>query len=133
MFDFWQHLLLKLLEAAAVSRLIIQFNALILAVKEGSPSQDELKTLSEQIVGFWEKLARRLEFENCEIEAFHLNNQLVEDRAWEMLFKWSKKPDATYQVLYDALCHRYVKNRLLASKFCCHATNSEATGTTPGF
>lgn len=92
------------------------------AVKKGSPSYDELEELSEKIPDTWRKLGRRLHFEEEKLICFHKENEEVCEKAYAMLRKWKQSgdSDATYQVLYDALCHKLVNRRDLAEKFCCN-------------
>ena len=68
----------------------------------------------------WKQLARRLDFEKAEIDAFHLQNAKLADRAYHMLIEWRQKrgSDATYRLLYNALCDRLVGSKLLAEEFC---------------
>ena len=91
------------------------------AVKQGCPSEEELQLLAKELADDWKNLASRLNFKRAEIIAFHRQNEKLADKAEEMLLDWQKRNNtqATYQVLYDALCHELVQNRLLAEKFCC--------------
>jgi len=91
------------------------------AVKTGNPTDDELVDLSKQIGNNWKPLASRLEFTRAETTAFHKENEKYAEKAEAMLLKWQEKKgeDATYQALYDALCHKFVGNKALAEKFCC--------------
>ena len=43
------------------------------------------------------------------------------DKAFKMLMAWKQKEgsNATYKVLYDALCNKKVQCKLLAEQFCC--------------
>ena len=93
-----------------------------ISVKDGCPSQDELEGLSKKIISVWEKLGRRLEFDNEELAAFDMDNAKVSKKAYSLLMAWRKRESsaATYQVLYEALCHEFVNRRDLAEKVCCH-------------
>jgi len=90
------------------------------AVNSGNPSQNELSKLSREIGDKWKNLARRLEFTRAEISAYCAQNEKLADRAFEMLMDWKQKKgsDASYQALYDALCHEFVGCRELAEKIC---------------
>ncbi|XP_078368668.1 uncharacterized protein LOC144652516 isoform X2 [Oculina patagonica] len=90
-------------------------------VKDGNPSVDELEVLSTRLGDNWEKLGRRLGFDQPELTAFERENARLSDRAYRMLMSWKQREgyDATYQVLYDALIHDLVACRLLAEEFCC--------------
>ena len=94
----------------------------ISAKKDGEPSEYELEELSEMLGVFWEKLARRLGFHEGEITGFHKDNEESSKKALKMLFRWKQKQgrDATYGVLYDALCDKLVGRRDLAEEFCCN-------------
>ena len=92
-----------------------------IVVKAGCPSEGELMTLSRKLADDWKMLARRLGFERAEITAFHKENEKLADKANEMLMEWKKRKHtvATYQALYDALCHELVACKALAEQFCC--------------
>ena len=89
-------------------------------MKDGPVDDDVLEELSEEIGNAWEKLARRLEFKNSDITGFHKNNEEYAKKAYMMLKKWKEKQDldATYDALYEALCHKFVARTDLANKFC---------------
>ena len=92
------------------------------AVKAGNPSDDELEGLSTQLGDNWEKLGRRLNFNDAELIAFRKENDRMAERARCMLVNWkqTKGSEATYQVLYEALTHELVSCKLLAETFCCN-------------
>ena len=94
----------------------------ISALKEGQPSDDELEELSGSLGLSWEKLARRLGFKKGRIEGFHKDNEELSKKAFDMLIRWKEKggADATYTVLYDALCDKLVERRDLAETCCCN-------------
>lgn len=94
-------------------------------VKEGTPPNEVLEQLSQRIGKAWKKLGRRLLFnDESKITKFHKENEEYEEKSYQMLLYWKRSlgSDATYQVLYDALCHDLVEQRELAEKFCCVAT-----------
>ena len=68
----------------------------------------------------WEKVGRRLGFEQARITAYHKENERSSEKAFKMLLDWkqSKGPDGTYQDLYDALCHKLVNCKLIAEEVC---------------
>ena len=70
----------------------------------------------------WERLARRLEFKDAQVTAFHKNNEDYAKKALKMLFEWKKRDfsKATYRVLYAALSHKLVGRMDLAETFCCN-------------
>lgn len=92
------------------------------AVKEGTPSNDELENLSVK-VNDWEKLGRRLEFTPAELTALHQDKGKWSEKAFAMLLEWKQRKgsDATYRCLYDALCHKLINRKDLAEEFCCTA------------
>ena len=51
---------------------------------------------------------------------FKKNHEEYSEKALGMLQKWKERDgsDATYRVLYDALCHAMVRRKDLAEKFC---------------
>ena len=71
----------------------------------------------------WERVARRLKFEDEEVTAFHKENEEYAKKALKMLFKWKQRDgcNATYRVLHATLSHKsLVGRRDLAEKFCCN-------------
>ena len=77
--------------------------------------------LSRKLADDWRRLASRLGFEWKEVTAFHLQNEKLADKANQMLMEWKirKQSAATFQALYDALCHKLVACKALAEEFCC--------------
>ena len=67
-------------------------------------------------------MALRLGFDRAKVTAYHKENEKLADKAYNMLMDWKQREGsaATYQVLYDALCHRLVGCKGLAEKFCCY-------------
>jgi len=92
-----------------------------LLVKEGIPSEEVLEGLCQHIGESWKPLGRRLRFSQAEINGFDRQNEVFTEKPYQMLLHWKHRDgeDATYQVLYDALCHDFVKERALAEQFCC--------------
>ena len=91
-------------------------------MKVGNPSDDELEKLSTQLSDNWEKLGRRLRFDDAVLSAIRKENDKVAERARCMLIKWKQTmaSDATYQFLHDALTHEFVACKHLAETFCCN-------------
>ena len=90
------------------------------AVKEGSPENDDLERLANQIINEWKKLGRRLlESDEALLDVVHKDNDTCSERSYKMFLKWkaAKSSDATFRVLYDALCHSIVNRRDLAETF----------------
>ena len=91
-------------------------------MKKGTPSDEDLEELSQQIGKSWKPLGRRLKLKEAELTAFHKENpDEYSERAYQMLLRWKSRDgkDATYQVLYDALDHKLVKEKRLAEEICC--------------
>ena len=93
---------------------------LLFAVKQGSPSLDELEKLSTKIEA-WKPLGRRLKFGKAELTGIDKKKEEWGEKAYAMLIAWKQREgsDATYRVLYEALCHEFVNRRDLAEEFCC--------------
>ncbi|PFX25971.1 p53-induced protein with a death domain [Stylophora pistillata] len=93
-------------------------------VMAGRPSEDELEELSQELGEKWEELAGRLGYNQAARSNFYANdrcsNRLARS-AYSMLLAWKQREGskATYEVLYNALCHKLVQCNLLAQKFCC--------------
>ena len=90
-------------------------------VKEGSPENDDLERLANQIIDEWKKLGRRLlASDEALLKALDKDNDGCSEKAYQMLLAWkaAKGSDATFRVLHDALCHDIVNRRDLAEKFC---------------
>lgn len=94
---------------------------LSLAVKEGTPVNDDLEGLANEIINEWKKLGRRL-MENADavLYAIDKRNEEENEKAYKMLLKWKQSEGscATFRVLHDALCHDFVNRRDLAEKYC---------------
>ena len=89
-------------------------------MKEGTPPDEVLEELSHRICKVWKTLARRLQFDESKILAFHKENDEYAEKSYQMLLHWKGRDGsaATYQVLYDALCNKLVEQRELAEEFC---------------
>ena len=89
-------------------------------IKDGGPTRDNLEGLSRKLGNYWEALARRLEFDDAEIIAFRKESEEYAEKALRMLFQWKTKKasEATFRVLYNALCHEFVNRKDLAEDFC---------------
>ena len=89
-------------------------------IKHGLVFHDELEFLSVRLGGDWRSLARRLQFLEPEIVAFHHDNKELREKVFMMLMAWKRREGshATYQVLHDALIHKFVQRKDLAEMFC---------------
>ena len=81
--------------------------------------------LAYRLGDMWIKLGNRLKVNDAVLSFLQTNDHLYPDfsaKAREMLRKWESSvgDSATYQVLYDALCHQHVGGKDLAQKICCH-------------
>lgn len=89
----------------------------------GTPSNDELEELANDIAESWKKLARRLKVDESKITAIHKENEELYEKAFKMLLHWKQinapAAPATYRVLFDALNHHLVGRSDLAEKYCC--------------
>ena len=91
------------------------------SIRDGSPELVDLGRLSKKLGRSWAAVARRLEFEEEEINDFEDKYRGYPDRAYQMLCEWKKRggiKKATYEVLYNALTHDLVQRRDLAEMFC---------------
>ena len=90
---------------------------------------DDLEELSQKLGDAWEALARRLRFNRAEIQGFKHNNRSYPEIQLCMLQEWKEilGRDATYQALYDALCHVNCKG--LAETFCIDNNYAAETST----
>ena len=89
------------------------------AVKEGTPTNDELEELSQRLAK-WKPLGRRLNIDEARLSGFHKENEEMSEKAFQMLLYWKQRDGlgASYQVLFKALCHKLVNLKELAEKFC---------------
>lgn len=90
-------------------------------IKDGVPTDRDLHFLSMKLGDYWKDLARCLGFDEPAITAFHDQDQKLKERALQMLSKWKAKcgSEATYSVLYYALCDERVGQTELAQLYCC--------------
>ena len=88
----------------------------------GIPSNEVLEELSLRITEKWRQLGRRLRIDEPQLDAFDRENHQCREKAYKMLLSWKQRDGgsgASYQVLYDALCHNLVGLRQLAKEICC--------------
>ena len=81
---------------------------------------DVLERLSPYLADSWDAVARRLKFGSAEIQGFEHNCQKYPRIQLRMLENWKQRrgSEATYQVLFQALCDETVNRRDLAEMFC---------------
>ena len=86
-------------------------------VKQGVPSDEELEWLSRELKKC-EELGRCLKIKAATLRAIEDDYGSDRQRIYKMLLHWKLKngSDATYTVLCDALCHKFVNRVDLAEK-----------------
>ena len=91
-------------------------------VKAGEPSDEKMEHLSRKLGEKWKTLGRRLGFDEATIDDFDQANNKLAEKAYKMLMAWKQKKgsEATYKVLYDALCDELVECKFLAEQYCCN-------------
>jgi len=91
----------------------------VVILKEGTPQNDELEALANEIGDSWKKLARRLNLE-LRIPDIDSQNEQPSEKAYQMLLEWKQRnsDDATYAILYKALDHDLAGRRDLAKRYC---------------
>ena len=92
------------------------------SVKQGVPSDEELEQLSLQLEN-WEELGRRLQIEEATLTAFDDDYRRKRKKIYKMLRHWKEKDGsaATYTVLHDALCHKFVNRADLAERLLANS------------
>lgn len=88
----------------------------------GIPSNEVLEELSLRITETWRQLGRRLRIDKSQLDAFDRENHQCREKGYKMLLSRKQRDggsDASYQVLYDALCHNLVGLGKLAKEICC--------------
>ena len=87
--------------------------------KVDPPKDDDLQILAREIVKEWKWLGRRLlGSDEAKLFTIHKENEEWSEKAYQMLLHWKQAngSDATYQVLYNALCK--VERKDLAEDIC---------------
>ena len=89
-------------------------------VRDGTPTDDELEELGNDIV-HWEKLGRRLNVSEPRLVEISQAHAQLSEKAYYMLQHWKQEngSSATYETLCNALKHRLVQRQDLAERFCC--------------
>ena len=80
-----------------------------------------LEELAQEITVLWRKLGRRLKIKEAVLDAIHKEKEEYCEKAYSMLLKWKRAngKEATFLVLFNALCHGLVNRRDVAEKICC--------------
>lgn len=89
-------------------------------IKKGKPENEVLEGLARKIPKDWKALGRRL-MKDTDLDAFDKEEDQLHEKVYTMLVKWkrAKGDEATFSVLYNALCDPFVLRRDLAEEFCC--------------
>ena len=76
--------------------------------------------LSTELGTSWKPLAGVLKFHEAAIQNFDLVYKNLREKSYQMLLAWKSRGglDATYNVLYKALCDKLVERKDLAEKYC---------------
>ena len=93
----------------------------IVKIKKGKPDNEVLEGIARKIPKDWKSLGRRLKLEETDLDIIDEEVDQLHEKAYTMLMKWkrAKGEDATFLVLYKALCNHLVLRRDLAGEFCC--------------
>ena len=89
-------------------------------IKKGKPKNEVLERLAGKIPQEWKALGRRLKVEDTELYAIDKKEDQLQEKVYTMLMKWkqAKGEEATFLVLYNALCDPLVRRKDLAEEFC---------------
>ena len=92
----------------------------LFAVKQGTPTNDELEELGAEISEKWIKLGRRLHVKEPKLQEIDRLHDQLSEKGFHMLCHWKQEQGsaATYQALCDALRHKLVQRQDLAEQFC---------------
>ena len=103
-------------------------------IKDGAVVEYDLEGLSTELGKSWKALAKRLEFGDGTIQGFDHDNEALRDISYSMLGAWQNRDgsSATYEVLYEALCHEYVGRKKLAEKYCIRKSTDKEECTSEG-
>ncbi|KAL9979074.1 hypothetical protein ACROYT_G016676 [Oculina patagonica] len=91
-------------------------------IKKGTPTDQELQRLAEEIPEDWKRIGRAVGLKEKHLKIIEIDNpDDVCERAYATLCKWVEKQgtDATYRKLARALDDELVQRRDLVEKFCC--------------
>ncbi|KAL9962679.1 hypothetical protein ACROYT_G031802 [Oculina patagonica] len=89
-------------------------------LKTGQPSHDDLQHLSSEIYGSWKILGRQLQLTDSQLLSIDLEELAIYEKCYRMLRNWIQAEGAfaNYGTLAQALQHKLVGRRDLASKYC---------------
>ena len=100
-------------------------------IKKGTPTEQELQSLAEEIPEDWKRLGRAVGLKEKHLKIIEIDNpDSVFERALATLIKWKEKQgqEATYQKLATALDDELVQRRDLVETFCCDIYPSKQVG-----
>ncbi|PFX14022.1 uncharacterized protein LOC111345312 [Stylophora pistillata] len=100
-----------------------------MTVKQGTPTNEELEKLGNEIGEHWKKLGRRLGVKEPKLQDIKQRNEQLCERGYCMLMDWKQEKGsaATYQTLNAALQHEFVQRKDLAEQICYnHGTMLES-------
>ncbi|XP_022808327.1 uncharacterized protein LOC111345311 isoform X2 [Stylophora pistillata] len=91
-----------------------------MTVKKGTPTNEELEKLGNEIGELWIKLGRRLGVKEPKLQDINQRNEQLCERGYYMLMAWKQENGsvATYQILNAALQHELVQRKDLAEQIC---------------
>ena len=98
----------------------ITYKLFLFLVKHGSPTDDELEELGNEIAEKWMTLGRRLGVKEPNLQDIEQNHRQLPEKGYYMLMDWKQEngSTATYQILNAALQHKLVQRKDLAEKIC---------------
>ena len=90
------------------------------AVKDGTPTDEDLEKLGDKIVEKWKKLGRRLDVTDAKLLEIGQAHDQISEAAYYMLKHWKQEKGsaATYHALCGALKHELVQRKDLAEQVC---------------
>ena len=74
----------KLTYLFGLNLILNKLRALVISVKKGTPSDDDLGELADMLGHNWENVGRRLGFEQARITSYHKENERLSEKAFKM-------------------------------------------------
>ncbi|XP_022789209.1 uncharacterized protein LOC111328926 [Stylophora pistillata] len=102
------------------------------AVKQGTPTDDELQKLGRDIGEKWMQLGHCLRVEEPELQDIDQRQRQLCQKGYNVLMAWKQKNGsaATYEILNAVLQHELVQRKDLAEQIChSHASSSRVADT----
>ena len=94
----------------------------VVLFKPGTPEDNELHQLANDVSPTWKKLGRELKIKDLKLSQLdEAHQQDAYEKAYQMLLHWrqTRVDQATYQMLYYALTSDVVGRNDLGKKYCC--------------